>query len=107
MAKSPKDILERWRENVPPETPKEDVERVVEFYFPGMFRYQEGTSHWLSITDPMLAKADAAGYDTGTTKGSGRIQLAHKHGRTVKKVYVSNLVTAINLKEAIEKAKLE
>lgn len=105
MAKIPQDILEGWRKNIPPETPKEDVERVVECYFPGLFRYQEGTSHWLSITDPMLAKAQAAGYDTGTT--NGRIQLAHKHGRTVKKVYVSNLVTAINLKEAIEKAKQE
>lgn len=105
MAKSPKDILDRWRKNLPSEAPKEDVESVVEFYFPGMFRYQEGTSHWLSVTDPMLARAQEEGYTTGTT--NGRIQLAHKQGRTVKKVYLSNLLTAINLKEAIEKAKLE
>ena len=105
MAKSPKDILDGWRKNIPSEAPKGDVESVVEFYFLGLFRYQEGTSHWLSITDPMLAKAQAAGFDTGTI--NGRIQLAHKHGRTVKKVYLSNLLTAINLKEAIEKAKLE
>ena len=105
MAKSPQEILGGWRKNIPSETPKEDVERVVEFYFSGLFRYQEGTSHWLSVTDPMLAKAQEAGWDTGTI--NGRIQLAHKHGRTVKKVYVSNLVTAINLKEAIEKAKSE
>ena len=105
MAKSPQDILDAWRKNIPPETPKEDVERVVEFYFPGLFRYQEGTSHWLSITDPMLAKAQAAGFETGTINGT--LSLAHKHGRTVKKVYVSNLVTAIKLKEDIEKAKSE
>jgi hypothetical protein len=103
MAKSPQEILEGWRKTIPPETPKEDVVKVVEFYFAGMFTPMAGGSHFMRITDPMLAKAHANGYPTGTINGT--LVMCHHHGKTVKRVYVDNLLTAINLKAEIEAAR--
>ena len=98
MADTASEILEKWREHIPPEVPKEDVEKVVEAYFPGLYQYPEGKgSHWLRVSDPVLKMLQEKGFDTGTL--GGVLSFSHTKGRRVKQYLVKNLVDAITLKE--------
>lgn len=90
------EIVTRWKERRPPHAPKEDVEAVVEMYFPTTHRYITRGSHWLIITDPMLRLAEEHGFVTGTL--GGVISLSLVDGRRVKKYLLENLVDAIDVK---------
>ena len=62
MADTAADILNKWREYVPPEVSKEDVEKVVNAYFPKTHRFNsKAGSHWLFVEDPYLRKLEAQG----------------------------------------------
>jgi hypothetical protein len=112
MAKSAHEIVEDWRNNIPPHTPKEDVEKVVEAFFPGLFTNKEQTpgrkskgSHWLSVTDPELAWLQDQGVETGTLGGT--MSFSHVEGKWVKRVYVDNLLQAITTKQEYAEAKAQ
>lgn len=68
--KMPGEIVARWRKNVPPEVSKEEVEKVVEAYFPQTRKYRgKSGSHWLIVEDADLKFAEENGFPTGTTRG--------------------------------------
>jgi hypothetical protein len=94
--KNAAEIVVQWRQRRPPHVPKEDVEAVVEAYFPTTHRYINRGSHWLIITDPMLRLAEQHGFDTGTL--GGVISLSLVDGRRVKKYLIENLIDAIDVK---------
>ncbi len=112
MAKSAQEIVDEWHNNIAPLTPKEDVERVVEAFFPGLYTNKEQTpgrkskgSHWLTVTDPDLYFLEAQQYDTGTLGGT--LTFSHVEGKWVKKVYVVNLLQAITTKLDYAEAKTQ
>ena len=98
MADTPENIVQKWRQNVPPNVPKEDVEKVVEFYFPGTHRYTtKSGSHWLVVEDPILRKLAEAGWLTGTQ--GGVLSFSHVSGKTVKAYLVKKFLDSIDLIE--------
>ena len=112
MAKNAEEIVEEWSQNIPPLTPKEDVEKVVEGYFPGLFTNKERTegrkskgSHWLTVTDPELRSLQEEGIETGTIGGT--MSFSHVDGKWVKRVYVDNLLKAIKIKQDYAEAKAQ
>ena len=100
MADTAEDIVEKWRHNVPPNVPKEDVETVVDAYFPLTHRFSSGGSHWLMLNDPVLAVAAELGLLTGTI--GGKITFSHVKGRTVKAYQVKMLLDAVKIKEEFD-----
>ena len=112
MAKSAQDLVEDWRSNIAPLTPKEDVERVVEAYFPGLFTNKEREagrkskgSHWLAVTDPELYFLEKQGIDTGALGGT--LSFSHVEGKWVKRIYVEHLLQAITIKQDYAEARAE
>ena len=99
MAKDAQKIIEEWRNFVPPLSAKEDVQAVVEEKFPTLYRSASDGSHFIIITDPFLAIAQKHGRDTGTAGGT--LSIALKSGKSVKAVYVKNLLKAIAIKEEL------
>ena len=106
MADNAADILKKWRDNVPPEVSKEDVEKVVTACFSKTRRFTGNTgSHWLIVEDPILKALAEQGFDTGTTQG--RISLSLVQGKRVKAYQIKNLLDAITLKEDYERMMAE
>jgi hypothetical protein len=102
MANDAAKIVARWRNNIPPESPKEDVDKVVAEYFPGEFTDKSAPgSHQISIESNALELAHRLGR-TAKYPG-GFLSLSEKGGRKVKKWLVRLLLDAIELKEEIEK----
>jgi hypothetical protein len=102
MAEDVSEIVARWRENVPPEVSKEEVEKVVEAYFPQTRKYRgKSGSHWLIVEDADLKFAEENGFPTGTTQGIMTFSLVG--GKRVKAYQVKNLLAAITVKEAAER----
>lgn len=97
MAVTAEDALARLRKHVPPLTPKSDVEKLVEHFFPNSHTYTTAAgSHWLRIIDSDLRTLEQHGYSTGTV--GGILTLCLVRGRNVKAVYVKNILAAIDLK---------
>ncbi len=96
MAENPEEILAKWRQSPPVNTSKEEVEKVVEHYFPGLFTYSQKGSHWLRITDPVLKMAQDNGFDTGTL--GGMLSFSLVSGKTVKGYQIKSLLDAIAIK---------
>lgn len=106
MAEDAFEIVARWRGNVSPEVPIEEVEKVVEAYFPKTFRYTGKTgSHWLIIDDAELKLAEENGYITGTTQG--KLAFSHVKGKRVKRWLIQNLLEAIAIKEEFRRIREE
>src|SRR5438094_10052930 len=101
MADDAATIVGRWRQHVPPRVPKEEVQKVVEAYFPGAHTIKEKTSHWLIVQHELLRLASQHGFSAHFT--GGRLSIPHTGGREVKQVYVKMLLEAIDIKELYDR----
>jgi hypothetical protein len=102
MAGDAADIVAGWRRNVAPTVSKEEVEKVVRAYFSGAYTHGTTGSHWIIVEHEALRIAWQQGW-TSRIRG-GTLSIPLSGGRHVKKVYVQNLLEAIDLKEAFDRA---
>src|SRR2546425_12874327 len=105
MADDAATIVGRWRQQVPPRVPKEEVQKVVEAYFPEAYTIKERTSHWLIVQHEALRLADQHGFSAHFV--GGRLSIPHTGGREVKQVYVKALLEAIEIKEIYDRVNEE
>lgn len=82
--------IQKWK-NSKQETRKEEIEPVLNYYFPNMWTYGAGTgSHNYKITHPKLKGIQGFGPD-------GDLTIPTIGGQKIKHFYLKNLVKAIEI----------
>jgi hypothetical protein len=103
MAEDATEIVKRWRNNVAPEEPKEDVLKVVEAFFPASSVRSGKGSHYIIVEHEALRLAEQHGLNANFP--GGKLSISHTKGKNVKAYLVKDLLLAIDCKEAFEKAR--
>lgn len=84
------DIYEKWKNYIPPEVPKADVEKVLSHFLKDNYYFNKGTSHCWVITHPKLV-------DVSACKGQDNMVIVIKGGRVVIKGYISRLMKLLKI----------
>ena len=82
--------LERWRTATPPQADKEDVSRVLKYYFGEHFREAGGGSHQFRVPHPGLYREHP--FDEGVT-----LSIPVTNGRYVKRIYLKRIIQAVDI----------
>lgn len=85
---SAEELYERWKANPPAEVSRADFERVLRYYLGRFLRESQGSSHIYHVSHEALKRLS-------TTRQLGIWTVPVKSGRTIKGIYVKQMIAVI------------